>query len=411
VIPGVFPPVLRALPLVLALALAPPQEADDGAVTVIGTGTLRKSTLVARGKIERVSALPYGLELGTVAVSEVLWSDRPGTRIATAQVLSNEPGYFTRVKEDSVWFLRKLEGRSRFECAGIVDLSDAYGEARLAAVKRSLEIEALPAAQRPAALRTTCFEGLGAADAWTRQNAGRELAHLAVVRPSAFTAADVVDIADRAMREGDRVLRPLLVEAADLLSRAGARGGLGPDEEHRVSLEGARAFRALREEKDPALRVAAAAGVGAEPGSAADAALVATLKGDEAPEVRRAAAAALARRPRAAAATAGLVEALRTDGDPAVRAAAAEALGILGAQEGIRDLRTACDARGPVSRAALFALGRIGSPAAAEALRAYRGTLPAGDAAAGEVRDLVDFLLSEDFRKQEETLRRMKEGK
>ncbi len=404
--PGALPTSLRFPALLLAaaaaLAAGPP---DDGAVTVIGTNTLAKSQLVARGKLERVSALPFGLEMGTVKVEEVLWADRPGTKPDSVQVLSNEPGYFSSAKEESIWFLKRLEGRARYECAGIVDLGDRDGAARLAAVRRSLEIESLPAGLRAEALREACFEGLGAPDAWTRQNAGRELAHLAGLRPGAFTAADAGDVAERAMGEGDRILRPLLVEAAESLARAGARGELAPGEGPRVSLGGAAAFRALREEKDPAKRAEAVAGVGAEPGAAADGALVGALREDPAPAVRTAAARALSTRPRAAAATAGLVEALRRDGEPAVRAAAAEALGILGAAEGIRDLRAACGEAAPLGRAALFALGRIATPAAEEALKEFRAT------AAAEVGELVEFLLSADFRRQEEMLRRMREGR
>ncbi|MCK6481272.1 MAG: HEAT repeat domain-containing protein [Planctomycetes bacterium] len=407
-----LPPLLVLLPALLAARLLPPAGAqDEDAVTVIGTGTLRKSTLLVRASLERVSTLPYGVEMATLKVAEVLWPAPRGERIGPVQVLSGEPGYFARVTEDSLFFLRRLEGKARFECEGIVDLSDGDGPARLAAVRRSLEVEALPRELRAAALRRSCFESLGAPDAWTRRNAGRELAHLATTRPGAFSSLDAREIAERAMREGDRALRPLLVEAAEALSDAGTRGALAPAEPGRVSLRGAPALRALREEKDPKKRLEALEDAAAEPGEGATGVLVEVLLGKDGPALRAAAAAALGGRPSSPAAVRGLRDARRGGEDPLVLAAAAEALGMLAAAEAIPDLAALAREPDPVGRASLFALGRIGSPAAEAALREIQRRLDPALEATAERRDLVDFLLSPDFRRQEEALRRMRGGR
>jgi HEAT repeat protein len=107
-----------------------------------------------------------------------------------------------------------------------------------------------------------------------------------------------------------------------------------------------------------------------------------------------------------------LLRSLQSDADPAVRAAAAEALGTLRIEEAVPSLRAAARGEAATSRSALFALARIRSGAALEALRAVRDEAGAPDAeAARERRDLVDFLLSEDFLRQEEALRRLRDGR
>ncbi len=357
-------------------AAASASDPDDGAVTVIGTGPLRKAKSVVRGTLERVSSPGLGVELASLRVEEVLWGERPATE--SVRLYSNEPGYLAGLSPSGVFFLDPLEGGGRFRAAAVVELAGPEGEARLAAVRRALAVEALPAGERPAALRRSCFESLGSADAWTRENAGREVAHLAALVPGAFSQDDLRDIRRLASREGDRVLRPLLVEAAETLAAAAARRALAPSAPgERVSLRGAPALRALREGKESKERAQAAEALGREGGAEAAAALL---------------------------------EALGRDADPAVRAACVEALGSAGAAAAVPDLRRICDAEPGLAREALFALARIGTPAAA-ALREFRGGLdPEKRADAGTLRALVDFLLSDDFRRQEESLRRLRES-
>lgn len=368
-------PLAAVLTLLLAGA-ASAEEEDDGAVTVLGTGPLRKSEAVVRGAIGRVTSHGLGVEVATFEVKEVLRGKASAS--VPIRLISNEPGYLARIPADAVLFLAATEGGSRSRVVASVGLLGEEGPARLAAVRRSLAIEALPAEERPAALRRACFEGLGAPDAWTRQNAGREVAHLAASLPGAFTEGDLRDLRRRASREGDRVLRPLLVEAAESLGAAAARGALSPSSSgDRISLRGAPALRALREGKEAKERAAAAEALGREGGAEAGSALL---------------------------------EAARRDPDSTVRAAAVEALGFAGAAAAIPELRSLAGTEPALARVALFALARIGTPEATAALREFRAALdPKARPDADTLRSLVDFLLSEDFRRQEDALRKLRD--
>jgi HEAT repeat protein len=375
-------------------------------VTVIGTGALRKSRVVVRGVLEKVATLEFGVEMATVRVEETLWGDAPGKdRI---RILSNESGYFARVSPEAVYFLDPLEGGVRFTCCAVEDGGGAEGAARVAAVRRSLEIERRPRAERASALRAACFESLGAPDAWTRLNAGREIVHLAESLPRAFSAADFRDLRRAALRERDVVLRPLLVEAAQILSKAGEEGRLAPPDPGAVTLRGAPLLRRLREDADPKSRRRAAEAAGLE-GEAGEAALAEATEKDADAGVRAAAAEALATAGSAARAGPVLLRRAREDADPAVRSAAVESLGILGVADAVAPLRDLARSDPAVSRRALFALARIRTPEAVDALKGIRvEAADSKEAAAREARDLVDFLLSEDFLRQEEALKKIR---
>src|SRR5688572_16439407 len=218
---------------------------DDGRVTVVGTGLLRQSRAVVRACVEKVSTVSVGVEIATAKVEETLWGAPPeGDRV---RVLTHEAGYFARVSPDAVLFLDPV-GEGRYACRGVVDLAGDAGPSKLAALRRCFEIEALPPEKRGAALRAVCFEGLGAQDPWTRRNAARETAHLASVRPGAFTEADAREVRRAAGRERDRIVRPLLVEAAEYLDRAAAESRLAPPDPGAVTLRGAALLRRLRED-------------------------------------------------------------------------------------------------------------------------------------------------------------------
>ena len=455
---------LLALPCsASAFPSVPAPEEDDGAVTVLGTGVLRKSSSVVRATIERVSTLSLGIEVGTLRPREVLWGEEElrgdGAALHAVRLFSNEQGFLSRVSADAIFFLVPMEGADRYESAAIVDLSGAEGPARLDAVRRSLRIERLPASERAAALRRACFESLGAPDAWTRQNAGREIAHLAVLLPGTFSRADARDLRRLASREAETALRPLLVETAEVLGRAAARGELAPEDVgERVSLRGAPAHRALREGTTAKERLEALEEVRREGGAAAVAAIAECLLKDADPAVRGAAAGALTgvagagstaaprgeggpvplvpggpippelagtnppapgastragsapEAPRVAVVEA-LLASLEGEKVPAVRAACVEGLGNAGAAGAVPLLRRLCEEERGLTREALFALARIGTPAATAALRDFRAgsALSARDDAA-PLRTLVDFLLSDDFLKQEEALRRLREN-
>ena len=381
---------------------------DDGAVTVVGTGLLRQSRSVVRASLEKVSTVSVGVEIATAKVEETLWGDAPpGDRV---RVLTHEAGYFARVSPDAVLFLDPV-GEGRYACRGVVDLAGEAGPAKLAALRRCLEIEALPPEKRGTALRAVCFEGLGANDAWTRRNAARETAHLASARPGAFTEADAREVRRAAGRERDRVVRPLLVEAAEFLDRAAADSRLAPPDPGAVTLRGAALLRRLREDPDPAVRRASVEAAGAEGGAGADA-LREALARDADAGVRGAAAIALGQSG-SADAVPDLVRAAWEDRDTGVRAAAAEALGALRAEAAVPSLRgLGKDAPAAVAREALFALARIRSEEALAAVRAVRADAAASTGEEGAaLRELCDFLLSDDFLRQEEALRKLRGGK
>jgi HEAT repeat protein len=377
-------------------------------VTVVGTGLLRQSRAVVRACVEKVAAVAAGVEIATVRVEETLWGEAPGGD--RVRVLTHEAGYFARISTDAVLFLEPMGG-GRYACRGVVDLAGDDGPSKLAALRRCLEVEALPAEKRAAALRAICFEGLGATDRWTRRNAARETAHLAGARPDAFTEADAREVRRAAGRERDRVVRPLLVEAAEALDRAAAESRLAPPDPSAVTLRGAPLLRRLREDPDAAIRRAAVEAAVSEGRAGLDA-VRERLLGDEDGSVRAAAAIALGGAGDAGAAP-DLVRAAREDAEIQVRAAAAEALGALRAEGAVASLRgLAREAKPAVAREALFSLARIRTEEALAAVRAIRNEAAAAPGEEnGVLRDLCDFLVSDDFLRQEEALRRLRGGK
>ena len=160
-------PLARPLRLLLLLAAAagvasarsvhaeeasPDPAPDDGAVTVLGTGLLRQSRAVIRACVEKVAAVAAGVEIATVRVEETLWGEAPpGDRV---RVLTHEAGYFARISTDAVLFLEPMGG-GRYACKGVVDLAGDDGPPKLAALRRCLEVEGLPAEKRAAALRSS----------------------------------------------------------------------------------------------------------------------------------------------------------------------------------------------------------------------------------------------------------------
>ncbi len=412
--PAARPSPALLLAGMLLLASAPSALAEggasapgDGAVTVLGTGPLRKARVVVRGVLEKVAALEFGVEVATIKVEETLWGESPGKdRI---RILSNETGYFARVSPEAIYFVEPMEGGGRFTCHAVVDGVGAEGAARVAAVRRSLDIERRPAAERPAALRAACFESLGAPDSWTRQNAGRELAHLAEILPRAFSAEDLKDLRRAAQRERDSDLRRFLVATAQVLARAAEEGGLAPGDGKTVTLRGAPLLRRLREDPDPKARRAAAEAAAGE-GEAGNEALAEALEKDADAGVRTAAAEALGSGGSAAAGPV-LLRRAKEDPDPGVRGAAVEALGILGVGSAVPRLLEIARSDPPVSRGALFALARIRTADAVEALKGVRvEAADSKDAGAREARELIDFLLSEDFLRQEEALKKIRDS-
>jgi HEAT repeat protein len=389
----------------------PPPAPSEAYLTVLGREHLGRCPLVLRGRLEKVQDLKMGAEIGVVALLETLWGRAPAKD--RVSILTHEAGYFARVPPEAVFFLEPLADDARFACRGVVDVGGTDGPARLAAVRRSLRIEAMPAAEKGAALRAACFEGLGAEDPWTRRNAARETAHLSLRRPRAFSEEDLRDLRRRGLRERDPILRPLLVEVVEHLDRAAAEGRLAPPDPNAPTLRGAPLLRTLREDPDPAVRRRAAAAAAGE-GPGATAALAAALAGDADATVRAAAAEALGAAGVAAAAVDALVAAAGADADAAVRVAAVETLGLLGAAPAIPALRRVAQKDPPAARAALFALARIRTPEALEALAGIRAAAAdaaaAGVAGAAEARDLVDFLRTPDFLRQEEALRRVRGG-
>ncbi|MHC4922735.1 MAG: HEAT repeat domain-containing protein [Planctomycetota bacterium] len=254
--------LLSAGALVAGSAPSSVAAGDNDAVSVLGRGVLRKSKLVVRGTIDKRTELTMGVEMATLAVEEVMYGKVPkGERV---QVLSNEAGYFDRVAGEVLFFLVAMENSRRFESGGMVFLSGEDGREKLAAIRRSLAVESLPAEKRARSWRLTCFEGLGAAKRWTRRNAARELAHLCAVRPDAFSSGDASEIKRKAARETDPVLRAFLIEAATDLFEAEEKNRLGPSDmdADRVSLKDAPLLRTLKEDPDPARRAAAARRLG-----------------------------------------------------------------------------------------------------------------------------------------------------
>ena len=379
----------------------PPAPVDDGPVTLLGAEVVGKPRIVLRGSIDKIAGIGMGVDMATITVAETLWGTPPeGNRV---RILCSETGFFARIHPTSAFILEPLEGGDRFSCVKVLDGGGAEGAARLAAVRRCLEVERRPKGERAALLRALCFEGLGAEDAWTRSNAARELAHFAAIRPGAFSPRDLEDLRRTARRSRETALRPYLVEAVTALTKAGEEGRLAPGDADAVTLAGAPLLRKLREDPDPKVRKAAAEAA-ARAGPAGEGALMEAMAKDAAAAVRVAAAEALGGAGTPERAGPALLERAKDDRDPAVRAAAIESLGLLRVEAAVVPLHDLVKAEPLLARPAAFALARIRSAAALESLRALRAEAAAG----GEIRAAIDFLLSEDFVKQEEALRKVR---
>lgn len=414
---GAAPRTAAAVALVVLCAASPaPARGADGdgedvrAVSVLGRGVLARTTLLVRGKVQRSGALGFGAEVGTVELLETLRGPAPGG--ATVQVLTSEKGYFRRYPGEAVFFLKPLSGGTRYEPVAVMDLADGAGEARLAALRRVLEVEALPEGERAGALRKVCLQGLQAEDAWTRRNAARELAHLTLVAPRVFTEPDFRDLARSASREEDPVLRPLLVEAADRLSAASRKGLLAapgkppPDASGDARREAL--LRVLRAGREASLRRDAARLLSEVDGEDVTGALAAALLKDQDAGVRQEAAIAMAARPATEAATAAFLDCLRLETDGPVLGVAVEALGFLKAEKAVEPLVALARRDSSRRGLCLFALARIATPAARAAMDDMRRAAAGGTEDDERVRSLVRYLLSPEFEEQEKTLRRLR---
>lgn len=372
------------------------EQAVDRAATHVGRTVLTRADAIVRGRLAEINAAGGGAEVGRLRPSEWL---RPADCAYEGDlvVLSVQTGALPAPGRDALFLLHARRASDNFELVDVATLDDPAGTARLATMRRYLEIEALPTSdERVAALRTHLRAAAVGDEEWPRANAAREYAALADEFPGALQDADRVVIEQAIRRGGDRASRKFLETALAACPGAAPRASkptpaasaarVAPFVE-RYSVAGATA--AMRRQAV----VDAAAQVGTD-----GAALYARALEDLDAPVRDAAVAAAgqcgvtALAPRVA-------QLLVTDPSPQVRRTLVMACGHLRAADAVPSLGAIARTTGPLTRDAMFALARIRDDAALAELRRVRD-----ETSDPAQRDEAEFLLSDRFVEQERAL-------
>ena len=389
-------------------------DIEEGAVTFMGRNLLGKTDVVARGEIKSVSRLPSGPAIATFEVEEILWGNARGEppRIA---LLSVDPSSFPPVDVTCVYFLTRLS-RGRYESVGRVDLSDRGGPSRLETLRLYLEIEGRQdAGERRAALHDLLMANLVSGDEFKIYSAARELAHFTAVSPESFDDADRERIRQKIATSRNRLLVELLQtalrnlggaaalpaeEAADTTGSPAlpaARPAVLPPPDSYRELEAAwQAGGLSRDERRFVIKAIATRHL------AHSGPVLLDALADPDPEVRWIAAINLGEA-LVLEATAPLLRVLASEKDDRVIEAAIQSLGVLGAGSALKSIVGFADKPAFV-RSVAFAAARIGGPDAGAFLDQLLATHAGPDEADKTIRDLVEFLRSRDFTRQEEML-------
>ncbi len=363
----------------------------------MGREVLPRVDVIVRGRVERVSAAAHGAEVGRV--EPVDWMRGvPREQGSILVVLSAAEGALPFPGRDALFLLRSIPYSDNLELVEVGTLDDEDGAARLAAMKRFLEIESIadPAA-RFAALRAYLRGALVSEEGWTRRNAAREYAALAAEVPGSLTAEDRPPLERALQRTPEKSFRTLLESA--LAQCPGSKGSPARPAAKPARDDDLAAYLArfdARDVSDAARRqcvIDAAVELG-ERGTP----LFAKALVDDDPRVREAAAAAagqlrtLALEPR-------IATMLTTDPSAGVRRTLVVAAGHLRSKASVSTLALLAKEGEPFARDAIFALARVRDDAALGELRRLRS-----EAQDPERRSVLDFLLSDRFVEQEKAL-------
>lgn len=398
-------PACAASPAAAPLSATDPAAARDvakppeTAATHLGRTVLPRADVIVRGRLAETNAAGRGAEVGRLRPTEWL---KPADCAYEGDlvVLSAKTGALPLPGRDALFLLHARRESENFELVDVAPLDDDAGPARVATMKRYLEIEALPGSEaRVAALREHLRAAVVSNEEWPRANAAREYAAFAAQFPSALEPADRAAIDQSLRRGGDRATRGFL-ETALAACPGGGRRPAKPASDGQAS---ARAAPFLARYSVPgataAMRRQAVVDAAAEIGADAAPLIERALEDQDAP-VRDAAAAAAGQcgvtslAPR-------LASLLVTDTSPQVKRSLVLACGHLRAGGAVPALAAIARTTGPLTRDAMFALARIRDEPALAELRRLRDEAPEASQ-----REDAEFLLSERFVEQERALQK-----
>lgn len=373
-------------------------EDPDGPVTHLGRTVLRSSHKMVVARVVSILPTPTATEVARIEEEELLWGpaepdDRPYPVLCGAVGLSPRAGR-------RALFLLRLLPRGEYEAFEVAPLDDADGPARLQAFRKFLEIEALPdAAARRDALLVHLRAAVAAPDAWTRANAIREYAAFSKAFPGALRREDGPVLAAVVARVREPELRRLAERALDRVPQTQRPAPAGGAAATAAGLSAALAPFVERFEnarKDPAARRRVVVEAAAQLDRGAEA-LVARALGDADASVREAAAAAAGGTGMAVAGPRLLAMAGSDESGP-VRTTCVIALGHLRAVAAVETLAGIARSDPDRAREAMFALARIRDSTALAKLRDL------GAEGAEDDRRLAEFLVSDDFVRQEKAM-------
>lgn len=373
-------------------------------VTHLGRQLLPKTDLIAKGEVDEASRVGAAGILVRFSVSEVLLGEEESERVL---LISPDPFFFPEKRTPCVLFLRRL-GKARYEPVARVDLRGGVASTKLSTLKRYLEVEGMEdAAAKRKAFHDVLMQHVASEDRFRIYSAARELAHFTEESREYFTGKDADIIEDRAAGTGDALLRDLLRTALVNLGRGapspGRRGiarGRTRDEAELRELSKRWAERPDARRRLELIRLLCVRHL-----KRAGPLLLSAVR-DQDPRVREMAARNLGE--------AGVTEAvepllalLSRERAKGVLRAAIHSLGILRHRPAFPTIITLGEDP-ELLRAVAFAAARIGGDEAREFLEGLRAAHGSASDRHRAIRTLVDFLLSEEFAKQEAAMAKIR---
>ncbi len=406
----------RYLPLLFVLVTASAALAGDAGkdpVTYLGQTMLPKADIVASGTVLRSNTLATGATLTRFRIEQVLFGREKDNPVL---LISPDPSQFPPPGVPVAYFLRRIH-RGRYEISGRIALTGTDARNRLATLKRYLEIEKLTDPQKKRReLHDYLMTNLTAGNRFLVWSAARELANFSKDNAGFFTLEDIAAIRIKARLSRESVLKDLL---ADVLKNIGhvepgrpqrGEAPTAPVEPRRPVLPPSSEFLkldrawkqgglALEDRRMVVLAVCAKHLLHGGP-------LLIDALTDTDPEIRRLAALNLGEAGHQPAADPLLLR-LGTEENQKVIAAAIQSLGILKVEKARESIIRFAQEQA-LHRPVLFALARINNEECRKFLLEVQAALEGKGGEQAKVKELVDFLLSDDFRKQEEALEKIR---
>lgn len=390
----------------------PGEDAERGPpLTALAAGPLGRSTHVVLGEVlERQGER----EISIVRVRVERWlrghADEPeihvlvGGPAPTADARRPSAPYFSgKAGASYLLFLARRERGTAFALENRIEVAGLEAQEKVAAVEAQIGLAAIAEPEERARRVLAHFlTALTAPGAWTRANAARELNYLATVRPQAF--APVARLRLQRVADGPATAPAVRTWLRNLLTVLGPEGDdaaagrtepPAPQPEDRAPELGPAAGAAL----PVADRIGALDAALARSGADAPRRALVLYREIAQPPIRAWLVDWLAESGHAAALPL-LRLAYATEDEPVVREALVRATGLLGSEADVPWLVERLQNARLVEHA-LLALARVRSPAALEALRAFRARCVAGDDEQRDLAGRIDLLLSPAFEEGE----------